>query len=147
MIEVKITNHSPHPLPQYATEGASGLDIRAFLQDCGTITLHPLQRVLIHTGIHIDLPPGLEAQIRPRSGLAFKHGITVLNAPSTIDSDYRGELKVLLINLADEAFIIADGDRIAQLVIASYKSITWQAVATLSETARGTGGFGSTGVS
>ena len=103
--------------------------------------------MLIHTGIHIDLPPGLEAQIRPRSGLAFKHGITVLNAPSTIDSDYRGELKVLLINLADEAFIIADGDRIAQLVIASYKSITWQAVATLSETARGTGGFGSTGVS
>lgn len=146
MIEVKITNHSPHPLPQYATGGASGLDIRAFLQDEGSITLHPLQRMLIHTGLQIDLSPGLEAQIRPRSGLALKHGITVLNAPSTIDSDYRGEIKVLLINLSDESFTIADGDRIAQLVIASYKSITWKEEATLSETARGKGGFGSTGV-
>lgn len=147
MIEVKITNNTHHPLPQYATEGASGLDLRAFIPEAAPITLHPLQRVLVHTGIHIALPPGLEAQIRPRSGLALKHGITVLNAPSTIDSDYRGEIKALLINLSDEAFTIADGDRIAQMVIASYQSITWQEVAMLSETTRGTGGFGSTGVS
>ncbi len=146
MIEVKITNNSHHPLPRYATEGSSGLDLRAFLPETGTIQLEPLQRVLVQTGIHIALPPGLEAQIRPRSGLAFKHGITVLNAPSTIDSDYRGEIKVLLINLSDQAFTIADGDRIAQLVIAAYKSITWKEVAILSETNRGTGGFGSTGV-
>lgn len=146
MIEVKITNTSHHPLPQYATEGSSGLDLRAFITETESIILHPLQRVLINTGIHIALPPGLEAQIRPRSGLAFKHGITVLNAPSTIDSDYRGEIKVLLINLSNEVFTIGNGDRIAQLVIASYKSISWEEVANLAVTTRGTGGFGSTGI-
>ncbi|ACE05525.1 deoxyuridine 5'-triphosphate nucleotidohydrolase Dut [Candidatus Amoebophilus asiaticus 5a2] len=143
-MNVEIINQSHHPLPAYATEGASGLDIRAYIQE--SITLLPLQRVLVNTGLYIALPEGLEAQIRPRSGLAFKHGITVLNTPGTIDSDYRGEVKVLLINLSDQPFTIQDGERIAQLVIAPYIKISWSSVTSLSTTDRGAGGYGSTGI-
>ncbi|MHB9147011.1 MAG: dUTP diphosphatase [Candidatus Amoebophilus sp.] len=143
-MNVEIINQSHHPLPAYATEGASGLDIRAYIQE--SITLLPLQRRLVNTGLYMALPEGLEAQIRPRSGLAFKHGITVLNTPGTIDSDYRGEVKVLLINLSDQPFTIQDGERIAQLVIAPYIKISWSSVTSLSTTDRGAGGYGSTGV-
>lgn len=143
-MHVQIINNSPHPLPAYATTGASGLDVRAFIPE--SIILAPLQRVLVNTGLYIALPEGLEAHVRPRSGLALKNGITVLNSPGTIDSDYRGELKVLLVNLSDQPFTIQDGDRIAQLVIASYQKISWTEVTTLSTTIRGTGGHGSTGV-
>jgi dUTP pyrophosphatase len=143
-MQVQIINTSSHPLPAYATPGASGLDLRASIT--ASMVLAPLQRVLVNTGLHIALPQGLEAQIRPRSGLALKNGITVLNSPGTIDSDYRGELKVLLINLSDEPFTIQDGDRIAQLVVSAYQPIDWQEVTTLSETVRGVGGHGSTGI-
>jgi dUTP pyrophosphatase len=143
-MQIEIINQSHHPLPAYATEGASGLDIRAYISE--SITLSPLQRILVSTGLHIALPAGLEAQIRPRSGLALKQGITVLNTPGTIDSDYRGEIKVLLINLSDQPFTIQDGERIAQLVIAPYEKISWSSVANLSITNRGTGGYGSTGI-
>jgi dUTP pyrophosphatase len=143
-MHVQIINNSPHPLPAYATTGASGLDLRAYLPE--NIVLAPLQRALVDTGIYIALPADLEAQIRPRSGLALKNGITVLNSPGTIDSDYRGELKVLLINLSDQPFIIQSGDRIAQLVIAAYCKVDWQEVVTLPETVRGAGRHGSTGV-
>jgi dUTP pyrophosphatase len=143
-MHVQIINTSSHPLPAYATAGASGLDLKASIP--ASIVLAPLQRMLVSTGLYIALPEGLEAQVRPRSGLALKNGITVLNSPGTIDSDYRGELKVLLINLSDQSFTIQDGDRIAQLVIAAYHQIDWQEVTTLSETVRGTGGHGSTGV-
>lgn len=143
-MKVEIINQSHHPLPAYATEGASGLDLRAYIQE--NIILPPLQRTLVPTGLYIALPEGLEAQIRPRSGLALKHGLTVLNTPGTIDSDYRGEIKVLLINLSDQTFVIQDGERIAQMVIASYEKIDWLQVTTLSTTTRGTGGYGSTGI-
>ena len=143
-MKVEIINQSHHPLPAYATEGASGLDLRAYIQQ--NITLAPLQRTLVPTGLYIALPEGLEAQIRPRSGLALKHGLTVLNTPGTIDSDYRGEIKVLLINLSDQTFVIQDGERIAQMVIASYEKINWLQVTILSTTTRGTGGYGSTGI-
>ncbi len=143
-MQVQIINTSSHPLPAYATAGASGLDVRASIT--ASIVLAPLQRVLVNTGLYIALPQGLEAQVRPRSGLALKNGITVLNSPGTIDSDYRGELKVLLINLSDEPCTIQDGDRIAQLVVSAYQQIDWQEVTTLSETIRGVGGHGSTGV-
>lgn len=143
-MQVQIINTSSHPLPAYATTGASGLDLRASIP--ASIMLMPLQRVLVSTGLYIALSPGLEAQIRPRSGLALKNGITVLNSPGTIDSDYRGELKVLLINLSDQPFTIQDGDRIAQLVFSSYQQIDWQEVTALPETIRGAGGHGSTGV-
>ena len=143
-MQVKIINHSTHPLPAYATSDASGLDLRAHIP--ASITLQPMQRTLIGTGLHIALPKGLEAQIRPRSGLALKQGITVLNSPGTIDADYRGEIKVLLINLSDEPFVIQDGERIAQLVVGAYTQIAWVPVETLDETTRGTGGYGSTGV-
>lgn len=143
-MKVEIINQSHHPLPAYATEGASGLDLRAYIQE--NIILAPLQRALVPTGLYIALPEGLEAQIRPRSGLALKHGLTVLNTPGTIDSDYRGEIKVLLINLSDQTFVIQDGERIAQMVIASYEKIDWLQVTTLSSTTRGTGGYGSTGI-
>lgn len=143
-MQIEIINQSHHPLPAYATEGASGLDIRAYITE--SITLLPLQRVLVNTGLYIALPVGLEAQIRPRSGLALKQGITVLNTPGTIDSDYRGEIKVLLINLSDQSFTILDGERIAQLVIAPYEKIGWTTVSTLSTTNRGAGGYGSTGI-
>jgi dUTP pyrophosphatase len=143
-VKVPIINHSHHPLPAYATADASGLDLRAYIAD--SITLQPMQRTLVNTGLHIALPKGLEAQVRPRSGLAWKHGITVLNSPGTIDADYRGEIKVLLINLSDKNFVIQDGERIAQLVIADYKSIAWTPTESLDESTRSTGGFGSTGL-
>ena len=143
-MQVKIVNHAKHPLPTYATADASGLDLRAHIKE--SITLQPLQRPLVGTGLHIALPKGLEAQVRPRSGLALKHGITVLNSPGTIDADYRGEIKVLLINLSDQLFVIEDDERIAQLVVAAYEQVTWLPVTELDDTPRGAGGYGSTGV-
>lgn len=144
MIEVKIVNNSHHPLPQYQTGLSAGMDLRANLE--GPETLKPLERKLISTGIFIELPQNHEAQVRPRSGLAYKNGITVLNSPGTIDADYRGEVKVLLVNLSAEDFIINDGERIAQLVIARHETVQWQPVETLTETERNAGGFGHTGV-
>lgn len=144
MIEVKIVNNSHHPLPQYQTGLSAGMDLRANLE--GPETLKPLERKLISTGIFIELPQSYEAQVRPRSGLAYKNGITVLNSPGTIDADYRGEVKVLLVNLSSEDFIINDGERIAQLVIARHETVQWQPVETLTETERNAGGFGHTGV-
>ena len=141
---VPIINQSPHPLPYYTTEGAAGMDIHAYLTE--PITLRPLERCLVCTGLYMAIPTGLEAQVRSRSGLAIKHGISVLNAPGTIDSDYRGELKILLINLSSVNFTIQDGDRIAQLVFAPVAHASWQEEATLPDTKRGKGGFGSTGI-
>ncbi len=143
MVQVKIVNQSQHSLPAYQTEHAAGMDVYANLE--AEIKLQPLERALIPTGFFIELPLGYEAQIRPRSGLAYKHGITVLNSPGTIDADYRGEVKVLLVNLSNETFIIKNGERIAQMIIAPYTQIQWQPVESLSETQRGTGGYGSTG--
>lgn len=140
---IKIINKSHHPLPQYETVHSSGMDLRAFLPE--PITLQPLQRAVIPTGLYIELPPGFEAQIRPRSGLAAKHGITVLNTPGTIDADYRGEVKVILINLSNEPYVINDGDRIAQMIIARYETIQLEEVTELTDTTRGKGGFGHTG--
>lgn len=140
---IKIINKSHHPLPQYETVHSSGMDLRAFLPE--PITLQPLQRAVIPTGLYIELPPGFEAQIRPRSGLAAKHGITVLNTPGTIDADYRGEIKVILINLSNEPYVINDGDRIAQMIIARYETIQLEEVTELTDTTRGKGGFGHTG--
>ena len=140
---VKIINHSNNTLPAYETIDSAGMDIRANLQE--PITLKPLQRMLIPTGLHIALPSGYEAQIRPRSGMAIKHGITVLNTPGTIDADYRGEIKVILGNLSDADFTINHGDRIAQMVIAKHETISWQCVEVLDNTERGEGGFGHTG--
>lgn len=142
-MEVKIINQSGHPLPAYETAAAAGMDLRACLEN--PLTLHPGQRLLVPTGLRIALPAGYEAQVRPRSGLAAKHGITVLNSPGTIDADYRGEIKVILINHGQEAFIIQHGERIAQLVVARHERITWVNAEELEETSRGTGGFGSTG--
>ncbi|MFM7671538.1 MAG: dUTP diphosphatase [Bacteroidota bacterium] len=142
-LPVKIVNRSPHPLPAYATEGSSGLDLRAFLPEA--ISLGSLQRQLIPTGLFIELPVGYEAQIRPRSGLALKQGLTCLNSPGTIDSDYRGEIKVLLINLSDVTCVIQDGDRIAQLVVQAVERISWMPCEDLNETSRAEGGFGHTG--
>lgn len=142
---VKIVNKSDHALPSYQTEASAGLDLRANLED-HIILLKPLQRVLVNTGLFIELPIGYEAQIRPRSGLALKHGITVLNSPGTIDADYRGELKVLLINLSDDDFEIKHGERIAQMIVAKHERISWEESEELSVTARGTGGYGHTGV-
>ncbi len=143
MSSVKIINRSNNPLPAYETAGAAGMDIRAFLTE--QVSLSPLERKLIPTGLFIELTKGLEAQLRPRSGMAFKHGITLPNSPATIDSDYRGELKVALINLSNDTFVINNGDRIAQMVIARYEQISWNEVEVLTETDRGEGGFGSTG--
>lgn len=143
MIEVKIVNTSRHPLPNYQTDLSAGMDLRAHLD--GVEMLKPFERKLISTGLFIELPQGYEGQIRPRSGLAFKHGITVLNSPGTIDADYRGEVKVLLINLGNEEFTINDGERIAQLVVAEHATVQWKAVNELIETERGAGGFGHTG--
>jgi dUTP pyrophosphatase len=140
---VKAINKGKHPLPEYATQQSAGLDLKANIDE--SIILKPLQRQLIATGLFIELPIGYEAQIRPRSGLAFKNGITVLNSPGTIDADYRGELKVLLVNLSDTDFVVQDGERIAQLVIAKHEQISWQAVSELEDSSRGAGGFGSTG--
>ncbi len=143
MLQIRVINKSKHPLPAYATELAAGLDLKANVSEA--IILKPLQRQLIETGLFIELPAGFEAQIRPRSGLAFKNGITVLNSPGTIDADYRGEVKVLLVNLSNEDFVVNDGERIAQLVVAKHEQITWKQVEVLEESNRGAGGFGSTG--
>ncbi|KQB99536.1 dUTP diphosphatase [Pedobacter sp. Hv1] len=142
-MNIKIINHSDHPLPAYETANAAGMDLRAFTNE--EITIKPLQRLLVPTGLHIELPIGYEAQIRPRSGLAYKHGIGIVNSPGTIDADYRGEIKVLLVNLSDTAFVINNGDRIAQMVIAKHETISWESVEELSDTARGAGGYGHTG--
>lgn len=141
--EVKIVNNSNHPLPQYQTENSAGMDLRANLEEA--LILAPLERKLIGTGLYIALPQGTEAQVRPRSGLAYKQGITVLNSPGTIDADYRGEVKVLLVNLSNTNFTIEDGERIAQLVIAKHETALLQEVEILDETERAAGGFGSTG--
>ncbi len=143
MIKVPVINRSKHALPAYATGAAAGLDLRATLDE--SVTLAPLQRALIPTGLYIELPVGYEAQVRPRSGLAAKNGITVLNSPGTIDADYRGEIKVILVNLSNEPFVVQDGERIAQLVIAKHEQITWQETDQLNESERGSGGFGHTG--
>ena len=142
-MKVKIINRSNNALPAYETAHAAGLDIRAHLTEAMSIA--PMQRQLIPTGLFIELPIGYEAQIRPRSGLAFKNGITVLNSPGTIDADYRGEIKVLLINFSDQVFVVERGERIAQMVLAAHAQITWEEVTVLSETARGEGGYGHTG--
>ena len=140
---IPIVNHSHHPLPAYATQGSSGLDLRAFIPT--PIQLAPLERVLIPTGLHIAMPNHMEAQIRPRSGLAIKQGLTCLNTPGTIDADYRGEIKVILINLSNEIQLIQDGDRIAQIVFQQVEKMEWQLVENLETTQRGEGGFGHTG--
>ena len=142
-LQVKIINQSTNALPEYATSGSSGMDIRAFLQH--DVQLQPLQRELIPTGLFIELPEGYEAQVRPRSGLAIKQGITCLNSPGTVDADYRGEIKVILINLSNELVTIHNGDRIAQMVIQKVDQITWLPVDIINETERGEGGFGHTG--
>jgi dUTP diphosphatase len=142
-MEIKIINRSGHSLPAYQTAGSAGVDLRACLKE--TVILKPLERKLIPTGLYIELPLGYEAQVRPRSGLSLKHGITVLNSPGTIDADYRGEISVLLINLSGEDFEIANGERIAQMVIAKHEVAQFVPVEVLSETERGTGGYGSTG--
>ena len=142
-MNINITNKSTHPLPAYETLLSAGMDLRAFISE--SIVIKPLQRVLIPTGLSMELTEGLEAQIRPRSGLAYKNGITVLNSPGTIDADYRGEIKVLLVNLSDTDFMVNDGDRIAQMVISNYVKIKWTTTESLSETKRGAGGFGHTG--
>lgn len=143
-MHVKIINHSKHALPAYATADASGMDLRANID--ASIALQPLQRALVGTGLYVALPQGYEAQVRPRSGLALQHGLTVLNSPGTIDADYRGEIKVMLINLSEQAFVIEDGERIAQLVVTTHSRVIWTPVSVLEETPRGQGGFGSTGV-
>ncbi len=142
-MNVKVINKSHHPLPEYATFSAAGMDLRAFIDS--PIELQPLERKLIPTGLFVELPIGFEAQIRPRSGLAFKYGITVLNSPGTIDADYRGEVKVLLVNISNEKFVINDGERIAQMVIAKHEQVNWQLTDELTESERSAGGFGSTG--
>ena len=142
-MKIKIVNRSHHALPQYATALSAGLDLRANLEE--DITLQPMERRLVPTGLSIALPEGYEAQVRPRSGLALKHGITLLNTPGTIDADYRGEIGVIMVNLSDTPFNIADGDRIAQLVIARYEQAEWEDVEALDSTERGDGGFGHTG--
>lgn len=143
-MNIKVINKSKHPLPKYQTELSAGMDLYANIDE--SLTLKPLERKLIPTGLFLELPAGFEAQVRPRSGLAVKNGITVLNAPGTIDADYRGEIGVILINLSSQNFIINDGDRIAQMVIARHETITWQETAELIETSRGEGGFGSTSI-
>lgn len=143
MLTVKVINKGSQPLPQYATPQSAGMDLRANNEE--PITLRPLERKLVPTGLYIALPAGYEAQVRPRSGLAFKHGITVLNSPGTIDADYRGEIGVLLINLSNEDFVINKGERIAQMVIARHEQVDFQLVEELDETERGAGGYGHTG--
>lgn len=142
-MNVQIINKSKHPLPQYATPLSAGMDLRANLET--PLVLKPLQRCLVPTGLYVALPPGFEAQIRPRSGLALKKGIGVLNAPGTIDADYRGEIGIILVNLSDQEFVVEDGERIAQMVIARHEQAEWLEVDVLDETERGAGGFGHTG--
>jgi len=143
MTQVKIINQSKHALPQYETKGSAGMDLRANIE--ASITIKPLERAMVATGLSIALPDGYEAQVRPRSGLAAKKGVTVINTPGTIDADYRGEIKVILVNLSNEDFIIKDGERVAQMVIARFNQISWEPTDSLEETERGSGGFGSTG--
>lgn len=143
-MNVQIINKSKHATPNYETDGAAGMDLRANIKS--SIVLQPLERAVVKTGLFIALPIGFEAQVRPRSGLAAKKGISVLNSPGTVDADYRGEIGVILVNLSKEAFVVNDGERIAQLVIAKHERVNWQEVAVLSKTSRGEGGFGSTGV-
>ena len=142
-IKVRIINQSPNALPEYATEGSAGMDLKANLQQ--PVSMKPLERQLIPTGLFIELPEGLEGQVRPRSGLAIKHGLTCLNSPGTIDADYRGEIKVVLINLSQETQIVQPGDRIAQLVVQQVERIRWEQVEVIAETERNEGGFGHTG--
>ena len=144
MLKIKVVNKGHQPLPQYATEQSAGMDLRANIDE--PITLNPLERILVPTGLHIALPKGYEVQVRPRSGLALKKGVTVLNTPGTIDADYRGEIGVVLINLSQEPFIVEDGERIAQMVIARHEQGNFEAVEMLDETERGEGGYGHTGV-
>jgi dUTP pyrophosphatase len=143
-MNIRIINRSKNTLPAYETLHAAGMDLRADLE--GTISLKPMERKLIPTGLHIELPEGFEAQIRPRSGLAFKHGIGIVNSPGTIDADYRGEIKVLLINFSEQAFEINSGDRIAQMIISRHEKANWEQVEELNETTRGVGGYGHTGI-
>jgi dUTP pyrophosphatase len=143
-MDIKIINKSNHSLPNYETLASAGMDLRAFIQE--SITLQPLERAIVTTGLFIELPVGFEAQVRPRSGLAYKNGITVLNSPGTIDADYRGEIGIILVNLSNKAFTIENGERIAQLVIAKHERAEWKQVSELNQTNRGEGGFGSTGV-
>lgn len=143
-MNVQIINKSKHQIPAYETEQSAGMDLRANINN--SITLKPLERAIVKTGLFIALPAGFEAQVRPRSGLAAKKGITVLNSPGTVDADYRGEIGVILVNLSNEDFVIQDGERIAQLVIAKHERVNWQEVKVLNKTDRGSGGFGSTGV-
>ncbi len=143
-MEVKIVNQSKHPLPAYETLYSAGMDLRANIEE--ELILLPLQRILIPTGLFIELPKGYEAQIRPRSGLAFKFGLTVLNSPGTIDADYRGEIKILLVNLSNDNFTIKDGERIAQMIVSKHEVVEWKPVEQLSNTERGTGGYGHTGI-
>ena len=142
-IRIKVINQSSNPLPKYATEGSAGMDIMADIKE--PVQLSPLQRALVPTGLFIELPPGYEAQVRPRSGLAIKHGITCLNSPGTIDSDYRGEIKVILVNLSNEEHLIQPGDRIAQMIIHTVEMIQWEPVKEVATTTRNDGGFGHTG--
>ena len=142
-MKVKIVNRSAYPTPSYATEKSAGLDLKANIDE--PVTLLPLERVLVPTGLYMALPEGTEAQVRPRSGLAAKYGITVLNSPGTIDADYRGEVKVILVNLSNDPFVINPGERIAQMVVARYEQVEWEETDVLDETERGAGGFGSTG--
>src|ERR1700741_1905497 len=141
---IRIINKSKNSLPAYETAHAAGVDLRADLEN--TVLLGPLERKLIPTGLHIELPEGFEAQIRPRSGLAFKHGISIVNAPGTIDADYRGEIRVLLINLSNEPFVVNTGDRIAQMIVARHEKVNWEEVKILNQTTRGAGGYGHTGI-
>ncbi|WP_366185801.1 dUTP diphosphatase [Flavobacterium ovatum] len=143
-MKISIINKSQHALPSYETIASAGMDLRANLDE--SITLQPLERTIVKTGLFIELPIGFEAQVRPRSGLAFKNGITVLNSPGTVDADYRGEIGVILVNLSNQAFVIQNGERIAQLIIAKHERAEWFEVEELTETSRGAGGFGSTGV-
>ncbi|MCW3073224.1 MAG: Deoxyuridine 5-triphosphate nucleotidohydrolase [Flaviaesturariibacter sp.] len=142
-LQIKIINRSDNPLPAYATEGSAGLDLRAFLEE--PLHFQPMQRIMVPTGLFIEIPVGYEAQVRPRSGLAFKQGITCLNSPGTVDSDYRGEIKIILINLSNEVQVLHPGDRIAQMVFQKVERAAWVEVVELTTTARGVGGFGSTG--
>ncbi len=142
-MKVRIINRSSFPLPEYATVNSAGMDVRANISEA--VALRPLERAMIPTGLYMAIPSGYECQVRPRSGLAAKHGISVLNAPGTIDADYRGEVKVILVNLSNETFVIEPGERIAQIVVARHESVEWESVEVLDETSRGEGGFGSTG--
>ncbi len=142
-MKIRIVSHSRHALPSYETGASAGMDLRASLD--APVLLKPMERALIPTGLFVEIPEGFEAQIRPRSGLAIKHGITVLNTPGTIDADYRGEVRIILVNLSKEDFTVTDGERIAQMIVAAHEKVEWEPVVELAETARGAGGFGHTG--